>query len=164
MYSVTYITSDHRSLRRGPGFSLIELVLVMTIISILAAIAVPKYAGALARYHADAAARRVVSDLEYARQLAQTSSATVSVELEIDSDMVHLVGVSNLDNASGDWRTELNNRPYNSDLVSVDFGGDAIVIFNGFGDPDSGGTAVVTAGSVSKTIILNAATGKAVVQ
>ncbi len=164
MYEAKHISNRVHDRRHTPGFSLIELVLVLTIISILTAIAVPRYAGALARYRADAAARRIVADLNYARQRARSSSASVSVELSTAADEVHLIGVSNQDAAAGDWRTDLSNRPYHADLVSANFGGDAIVIFDGYGYPDSGGTAVVSTGSVSKTIVLDPDTGKAGVQ
>jgi type IV fimbrial biogenesis protein FimT len=165
MYSVSHITTDHRSLRRGPGFSLIELVLVMTIIYILAAIAVPKYAGALARYRADAAARRVVTDLDFARQRARASSASITVRMRAQNDIVKVFDVRDPDDANNDNTiTRLSNSPYLADVTAVDFGGDNLIVFDGYGAPDSGGTAVVTVGSVSRTIVLDADSGKAVVQ
>lgn len=146
------------------GFSLIELVLVLTIISILAAIAVPRYANSLARYRADAAARRIVADLDYARQFARSSSASVTVQFKTITNRVQLTGVPSLNDPGVDWQVELEHAPYRADLVSADFGGDAVVVFNGYGDPDSGGTAVVSVGSVVKTVVLDPDTGKAVVQ
>ena len=43
-------------------------------------------------------------------------------------------------------------------------GGDAVVIFDGYGMPDSGGSVDITAGGVTKTIQLDPDTGRAVVQ
>ncbi|MEZ6190759.1 MAG: GspH/FimT family pseudopilin [Phycisphaerales bacterium] len=145
------------------GFSLIELVLVMTIISILAAIAVPRYANALARYRADAAARRVVADLDYARHVASARSTSVTVDFKVGPDCILIQGVSDMETPGATWALELDDPPYRADLVSASFTG-AKVIFDGYGVPDSGGTLVMRVGSEVRTVVLNAETGKAAIQ
>jgi prepilin-type N-terminal cleavage/methylation domain-containing protein len=164
MQQTRHISMAVQGPRRTPGFSLIELVLVLTIISILSAIAVPRYAGALARYRADAASRRVMADLAYARQYARSTSTSVSVEFKIATNEIKLSGIPGQDGTPGDWRTELNSRPYLADLVVADLGGDAVVVFDGYGDPDTGGMAILIVGSEVRMVILDSDTGKAVVQ
>ncbi len=149
--------------RASKGFSLIELVLVMTIISVLAAIAVPRYAGALARYRADAAARRVVADLGYARSLAKTTSANVEIQIRNDQDSVLLTGVRSLDDPAAHWVLALAGRPYYADIVSNDFPTSKLT-FDGYGDPDAGGSIVIAVGSEKRTVVLDINTGKAGVQ
>ncbi len=146
------------------GFSLIELVLVMAIISILAAIAVPRYAGAIARYRADAAARRIVADLDYARQRARASSSSVTAEILPDQDVVRVIGAFSMDDPSAVWEADLSGPPYRADITASIFGADNSVIFNGYGDPDSGGAVILQVGSVTRSVVLDAKTGKAVVQ
>lgn len=149
--------------RAGKGFSLIELVLVMTIISILAAIAVPRYAGALTRYRADAAARRVVADLGYARSLARTTSTGVEVQVKNDQDSILLAGVRSMDDPDENWELALDGRPYYADIVSNDFPSNKLT-FDGYGDPDAGGSIVIAVGSETRTVVLDIDTGKAGVQ
>ena len=147
------------------AFSLIELVLVMTIISTLAAIAVPRYADALARYRADAAAQRVITDLDYARQLAQSTSISVCVRINANNEQLRLIDIPDPDDpGSLHTTTELWSRPDYAQVNTSDFGGDNKIIFDGFGDPDSGGEATISVGSQMRTIALDVDTGKAVVQ
>ncbi len=165
MHTTPYSTIRDHGQPALRGFSLIELVLVLTIISVLSAIAVPRYANSLARYRVDAAARRVVADLAYARQLARSTSASISVRIRPTVDVVKLLNVQDPDDpTNANTRTVLSAAPYHADVISSDFGGDALIIFDGYGDPDSGGSAVLTVGTESRTIVLDPDTGKAVVQ
>lgn len=67
--------------RRGGrrGASLLELTFVILVVGILAAVAQPRYAAALARYRIDAAAERIAADLRYGSILARTTSRPVTV-------------------------------------------------------------------------------------
>ncbi len=147
------------------AFSLIELILVITIISIMAAIAVPRYSSAQSRYRADAAARRVVAEFEFAREHARTTSTSVTVRIRPSNDIVVLYNIQDPDDPSiAHTRTFLAYAPYHADIISADFGGDLLIVFDGFGMPDSGGSLVLSSGSDSRTVVLDADTGEAVVQ
>ncbi|MEZ6193024.1 MAG: hypothetical protein R3C45_17265, partial [Phycisphaerales bacterium] len=126
-------------------------------------IAVPRYANALARYRADAAAKRIIADLSYARELARSSSARSQVEIKPGSDQIHISGIPNPD-GGGDWLTYLSRGPYYADITNVSFNGDTTVKFDGYGSPNFGGKIIVRVGSEIRTITLSADTGKAVVQ
>lgn len=148
----------------GVGFSLLELVLVIAIIATLAAIAVPRYGGAVARYRIEAAARRIVEDLALARATARSKSTSVTVTFDVAMNQYQISGVSALNDPSSDAELNLSDPPYHAQLVSVVLGGDNAVIFDGFGAPDSGGTIVIAGGAVTKTILLNADSGRATAQ
>jgi prepilin-type N-terminal cleavage/methylation domain-containing protein len=164
MDAAKYIQPRAYSRREGSAFSLIELVLVLTIISILAAVAVPRYAGALSRYRADAAARRVVADLSYARQAARSSSTSVTVMFKTLQDRIEMESVQDLDDSSSAWVTDLGGRPFRADLVSADFSGIKKVVYDGYGQPDSGGFVVLAVGSETRTVVVDPDTEKAGVQ
>lgn len=56
---------------RTRGFSMIELVIVLVIIGVTAAIAVPRYANSIQRTKVDGAARRMAADIERLRDRAR---------------------------------------------------------------------------------------------
>jgi Tfp pilus assembly protein FimT len=158
-----------RACRKGKvcsaaAFSLAELVLVVAIIAIISAIAVPRYASALVRYRADAAARRVVADLSLARHLARQTGQSRTVTFNTVTGRVRIIGQSGMDAPASNYETNLAAAPYQAAITAADFGGDATIIFNGYGVPDSGGAATVAAGDATKTIAVDAVTGQASIQ
>ncbi|MBL7133361.1 MAG: GspH/FimT family protein [Phycisphaerae bacterium] len=146
------------------ALSLVELVLVLAITAILAAVAVPRYGEAIARYQVEMAARRVVADLALARSRARISSTQQSVTFTPATNEYQIPGLPDLRNSSVDYLANLSARPYRADLVSANFGPDATVVFDGYGKPDSAGQVVVRVGDMQKTIVLDPDTGKATVQ
>src|ERR1051325_5804578 len=66
----------------APAYTLIELVLVMAIMCILAAMAAPRLGDSLARQRADGASNRLVSALAYAGALARVPSSWVTVTFD----------------------------------------------------------------------------------
>ncbi len=149
---------------RMRGFSLLELVLVLGILVTISAIVVPRYGTAVARYRADATARRVVADLGFARAMAYETSRIQVVDFKLWSDQVVIPFAAGLDSASSFYVTNLRDEPYRGRLVYASFAGDPIVVFNIYGIPDSGGEVIIGVGNTQRRIVLDADTGEASVQ
>lgn len=75
------------SLKRRPkpqGFTLIEVMLVLAVISILVMVTVPKYQALIDQVHLDSSAQSVVDRLNYAKQLALDQRKTIYVAFNGD--------------------------------------------------------------------------------
>jgi len=160
-------TSAHRQGRGAMGpcraFTVIELIFVLIIISITAMLAVPRYANFLAEQRATATANRIAIDLAMAQRRAKFSSAAQTVSYDSLNHTYTIVGMQDPNHPTNPYVITLTGEPYLAEVVSVDFGGDAIVVFDGYGVPDTSGSVVIRSGSQQKMIQLMAQTGRVVV-
>jgi prepilin-type N-terminal cleavage/methylation domain-containing protein len=152
-------------LRRSSGFTLTELVIVLLVLGILAATAAPKYFDSLARFRAEAAAKRIAGDLQLARRNAISKSASQSVQFNSPgANQYRLLNFDDPHRPGDPYVVNLALDPFACGITSASFGGDATVVFSGFGRPDSGGTVTVQSGQHQCTVTLDADSGKVVVQ
>lgn len=146
------------------AFSLVELVTMLAVLGVLAAIAVPRYGNSLARYRASAAAGRIAADVNLARTRARTSSLGQSIVFSTASNAYTLPGVAGLRGQPSPYAVALSAEPYAATLVSAAFGAATTLAFDRYGQPTSGGTVVVRSGGVTKTVVVDPNTGQAAVQ
>lgn len=154
------------------GVSLLELVVVMAIAAVLAAIAMPRVSGSMFRQRALAAAKRMASDLIYARADAIASSTARRVYFSTGRGMYALRDCGNpLSHTPAPYVVSLATGPYQGSLAGASFGNDvgvtysftatpeaaAQVVFDGYGVPDSAGWAAVMAGDARYLVALDAA-------
>lgn len=143
---------------RCRGFSLVELVIVMAIIATVAAIALPRYQLATARYRAQGAARRIAADIEALRQDA------VSRSLGQRCRVRNLTTYQLTDNTAG-WGAasvrsiDLSAEPYRCRFTAFDVGNDGELVFNGYGVPDGSASFTVSSGAVVAQVSVDAQTG-----
>lgn len=143
------------------GLTLVELVLVACILAILSSIAVPRVAGTLHRHRAEAAADRIAGDLALAQRQARLSSAAQRVAFDTAGHRYRLVGLADPDRPAAEYEVNLAAEPYGVRIISADFGGGAVVTFDGYGQPDHGGTVVVAAGGYTASVRVDAESGRA---
>jgi prepilin-type N-terminal cleavage/methylation domain-containing protein len=157
------IVAKHR------GFSLAEFVLVVALIGIASAIALPRYGSALSNYRVAAGARRLASDLAYAQSLAKAASTTQSVNIGPGGSGYQLVGVADPDHPGSAYNVYLAADPYQTTInaislsssggsVSPSGNGYVTLSFNGYGIPSAGGTMTLRSGGAQKTITIDSST------
>jgi prepilin-type N-terminal cleavage/methylation domain-containing protein len=151
-----------RLARPPAAFSLLELVMVVAILAVAAAIAAPRYAQATARYRCRVAARRIAEDLALASRSARTAGAARTVTFSSAGGAYTIAGLPDFRNPAADYRVDLAGEPYCARLLSARFaGGGPVVVFDGYGTADSDGTVDVQVGGAACTVVFSAVTGKA---
>ncbi|MBT8484734.1 MAG: prepilin-type N-terminal cleavage/methylation domain-containing protein, partial [Phycisphaerae bacterium] len=122
------------------GHSLIELTIVVMLVATIAVIAVPRYTRSLERYRVDAAARRVVADLAYARTQARLVGQSRTVTFNLAKSAYTISDVRGLRDDGGPYEVVIADEPYSASIQSVALGeptdlddDPAVVQFNGYG-------------------------------
>jgi len=136
------------------GFSLFELLIAMSVIAIIAAVAVPRYASSVGRYRAESAARRVAADLTLAQAKARAASGVQFVSFNTAAGSYTIAGVADLNHPKSPYTVNLAGDPYRVTIGYADFGGAPQAQFDMFGNPAFGGTVKLYAGSYSSTVSL----------
>jgi type II secretory pathway pseudopilin PulG len=142
------------------GFTLIELVVVAAVVMLLAALAIPRYANSVLRWRVESAARRIAADIALAQRHARTTSAAQRIEFNVAASSYTLSGMTHPDHPAQSYEVRLAAEPYRASLLSADFAGDATLIFNGHGLPDSGGEVLISAGALRYRVWVDAETGR----
>ncbi len=137
-----------------PGFTLVELVMVLGILALLSAVAVPRYTQAVNRYRGQAAAEQIVRVLQLAQSTARQRSTDVSVWFDVPNDTLHAPQLDDPDR-DGAWVINLNQRPWRARLTRADFQGQTHVQYDGYGETDATGSAAVEAGGITWQIVLD---------
>ncbi|HET6428443.1 MAG TPA: GspH/FimT family protein [Phycisphaerae bacterium] len=153
-----------RSSRAGEGFTLVELIVVVIILAIAAAVVVP-YAVGTGQMSCQAAARRLMADLEYAQNQAIVTQTQIKVTFDSSTNSYTVA------NQSGPLIHPITKKDYVVDfdiedtfkgiaIGSAVFGGAGEVNFSALGAPDQGGSVDLAAGAHTYRVTVAPVTGR----
>ena len=137
-----------RTLRRRKGFTLVETIVVMAIIGIASAIAIPQMGVLVDGYRLDGAARLIWADLQNARMTAIKENRSIRAEFDY---LAHTYSVFRVDTGETILTRNLNGEypavsAYKTNGGSITFTSTGVTLNNV-------NTSIITVGpSASKTI------------
>ncbi len=150
---MTGCNSSRASTRRAA--SLAELLIVVAIMGVMAALAAPRYASSMQLRRFESAARRVYSDVAMARESARTSSSARTLRFSV-TDSSYLMLGSNALTGGRPTAVELGEAPYGAEITHADFAGGADLVIDGFGRIVEGGEVGLRIGELQATIVFTA--------
>ena len=148
------MTTKHRAV------TLVELVIVMVIVAMLAAMAMPRFANVMRRQRLDAASRRVMDDLRAARFAAISKKKEYGMTFDLPAQ--NYVWHEGNDAVSGDEAVQFDQPPYEGiQLKYAEFENSLpMVTFNRLGLPSAGGQIVLADGTENVTLVVSSTTGR----
>jgi prepilin-type N-terminal cleavage/methylation domain-containing protein len=145
---------------KSRAFSLIELVCVIATIAVVSAIVLPHWAAAMQDQQLNLAVRRITADLALAQSRANYGSASVTVAFNPNANSYQIVGLPDPDRPAQTYTVNLGADPYRVTLSSANFAGSTNLAFDGYGTPLAGGTLVLSLGGATRTLTVEATSGR----
>jgi hypothetical protein len=146
VYRPTTSTRPHRT-----AFTLIEIAIVVTVTGTVMVLSLSTLSRSLDVHRMEAGTQRIATDIDKTRRNAIFTGAASTITFDLTNNRYTL---------TTDANRNVMMDAYQVSLLGVDFGGDAIVSFDGFGLPDSGGALSLTAGSATGVVLMDGSSGE----
>ncbi len=137
------------------AFTLVELTLVVAIIGVIAAIAIPRYGSARATFRSRAAAIRLATDLTHAGSLARAKSVSVAVIFAADGTSYDTV-IDPTDLAIVESSLSFVDHPYFASIDPASLPPGHAITFDGFGRTDTQPIILVIASQRTTSLSISA--------
>lgn len=133
-----------------PAFSLIEVTIVLVIVGVIAAVALPKFAGASTNYRVQGAAQQLSAQIKLARLEARSAAAPRSLVVRNGALVV-------LDQNNAEIRRFSPALAPFSATLSTTFTDAAPLAFDAYGTPSAGGSFSLAVGHTQTQVLVSSA-------
>lgn len=155
---------------RRAGFTLVEILIVLVVLAFMAGVAIPQFGSGSNDAAVDGAALRLRAAILYA-QGRSIGGVRMRVAMDPAAESFSVIDVATgavvpdpgVPSKTYAFAFSSLEATAGVDLVSTTFSGNA-VSFNDFGAASSGGTATLKSGDATRTVWVDAFTGRAGVQ
>lgn len=120
--------------RSHAGFSMIEMVIVVAIIAIAAAIAVPRFADAGSGRRLTAAKRTLESDVQLAKRLARTGGGAYTLGFYPDQNMYVIIEGTEIKREAVVFTRDFDDEPFKLEISGTSLGASAFVVVTPYGE------------------------------
>ncbi len=164
-FPILEIAMDRQSRQHRTGFSLLELVIVVTIMGIIAAIAVPRFGEASEGRRLQAARNILLDDIQAAKLRARATSKQHVIQFYPDKEMYAIFEGNEIKGGALVLSRTLSEDPFNIEIHRTNLTGDLVAIITPFGDLSPPFRIQLIENSTTLTVNLDgiADTGKSVV-
>lgn len=148
------------------GFSLIEMLMVVAIMAIVAAIAIPFFGGFLANRDLKSAARDIVGDVYELRQRAISENTWYQITFDQGANSYNLQKCANTGSPCGNFNDMITKKPsafrIDISLSNVNINGGSVLQMqpNGVVSPTTGGSVQLINGRGSTATVTIKLTGR----
>ena len=148
------------------AMTLVELLMVLAIISVVATLAVPRFAQAQQRYRAQAAARQIAELLRYAQSESRAHNSIEFVYFLPSWKMIFCSFDPDMygEDYLGMYSINIEDPPFEATLKSASFQGLPYCWFYANGQPRFNGSVVVAVGEHEATVTINANSGRITIE
>lgn len=134
-------------------------MIVLIIVGLLSAMVAPRLAQATTRANVDAAAQRLIDDLERARVYANATSQRVDVSFDVAKGKYEITKVP--DPSGRGLGVSISMASHEGAfLAAADFNGGTAFSFDGFGQATLSGTVTITSNGETRQIALDKTNGR----
>ncbi|MCW5765399.1 MAG: GspH/FimT family pseudopilin [Phycisphaeraceae bacterium] len=140
--------------------SLVELAIVIVVIGIISAVALPRFGGSNADARLRAASLRIERDLALARQHAIATSAPVTVTFTAGGYSIPALPA--LERRASGYAVSLRESPFLASLTSIKAGPGDTLTFDMHGTPSGNCTLELTAAGRTVTLLVDDQVGRVI--